>query len=84
MTPESISAYLRYETDRGASENALRYYRQVTKAVYEWLPEDKVLSKDLLLSWRQSLKDHGYLPDPELNYVKGINRNLDHIGRSDL
>lgn len=84
MTPESISAYLRYETDRGASENALRYYRQVTKAVYEWLPEDKVLSKDLLLSWRQSLKDHGYSPDPELNYVKGINRYLDHIGRSDL
>lgn len=70
--------------DRGASENALRNYRKITKAVYEWLPEDKVLTKDRLLSWRQALKDHGYSPDTELNYVKGINRYLDFIGQSDL
>lgn len=84
MTPESISAYMQYEIDRGASENARRNYRKITKAVYEWLPEDKALTKDLLLSWRQGLKDHGYSPDTELNYVKGINRYLDYIGRSDL
>lgn len=84
MTPESISAYIQYEVDRGASENALRNYRKITKAVYEWLPEDKVLTKDRLLSWRQALKDHGYSPDTELNYVKGINRYLDYIGQSDL
>lgn len=84
MTPESISAYIQYEAERGASENALRNYRKITKAVYEWLPEDKVLTKDRLLSWRQALKDHGYSPDTELNYVKGINRYLDYIGRSDL
>lgn len=84
MTPESISAYIQYEADRGASENALRNYRKITKAVYEWLPEDKVLTKDRLLSWRQALKDHGYSPDTELNYVKGINRYLDYIGQSDL
>ena len=84
MTSESISAYIQYEADRGASENALRNYRKITKAVYEWLPEDKVLTKDRLLSWRQALKDHGYSPDTELNYVKGINRYLDYIGQSDL
>lgn len=84
MTPESISAYMQYEIDRGASENARRNYRKITKAVYEWLPEDKALTKDLLLSWRQGLKDHGYSPDTELNYVKGINRYLDYVGRSDL
>lgn len=44
MTPESISAYIQYEVDRGASENALRNYRKITKAVHEWLPEDKVLT----------------------------------------
>lgn len=84
MTPESISGYIQYETDRGVSENALRNYRKITKAVYEWLPEEKALTKDLLLSWRQDLKDHGYSPDTELNYVKGINRYLDYIERSDL
>ena len=84
MTPESISAYMQYEIDRGASENARRNYRKIKKAVYEWLPEDKALTKDLLLSWRQGLKDHGYSPDTELNYVKGINRYIDYVGRSDL
>ena len=43
-----------------------------------------MLTKDRLLSWRQALKDHGYSPDTELNYVKGINRYLDYIGQSDL
>ena len=60
MTQESISEYLRFETDRGASEAALRTCRRVVNAVYKWLPEDKVLTKALLLSWRQSLKEHGY------------------------
>ncbi len=84
MTPESISAYIQYEVRRGASANALRNCRKVTKAVYEWLPEEKTLTKERLLAWRQSLKEHGYSPDTELNYVKGINRYLDHIGRPDL
>lgn len=84
MTPESIVAYIQHEKNRGASENALRNYKRVTRAVYEWLPEDKAVTKDMLLAWRQSLKDHGYSPDTELNYVKGINRYLDYIGRSDL
>lgn len=60
MTPESISAYIQFETERGASENALRYYKRVTTSVCEWLPEDKSITKNRLLSWRQSLKDHGY------------------------
>lgn len=84
MTSESIAVYLQHEQDRGASENALRNYKRITRSLYQWLPEDKTLTRDLLLSWRQSLKDHGYSPDTELNYVKGINRYLDYIGRFDL
>lgn len=74
MPPESISAYVQYETDCGASENAFRYYRRVTKDVYEWLAEDKILTKSLLFFWRQTLKDHGYSFDTEQTYVKGSNR----------
>lgn len=84
MTSESISEYIQHEADCGASENALRCYRRITKAAYEWLPEDKVLTKDRLLLWRQSLKDRGYASNTELNYVKGINRYLNYVGRSDL
>ena len=84
MSPESIAEYIQQETDGGASENALRRFRRFTKSVYDWLPEDKALTKERLLAWRQSLKDRGYSPDTELNYIKGVNRYLDCIGRPDL
>lgn len=82
MTPESVAAYIQYEQDRGASENTIRNDKRVTSSLYEWLTEDKMLTKNRLLAWRQSLKDHGYSSQTELNYVKGINRYLDYIGCS--
>ena len=84
MTPDNIAAFLQEEQRRGASENALRRCRRVTSFLYEWLPDDKIITKDLLLAWRQSLKDHGYTSQTELNYVKGINRYLDYIGCSEI
>lgn len=84
MSGESIAGYLRWETERGASENSLRSYRRITGAVYDWLPEDKILTRERLLAWRQSLKDHGYSPETQQHYVKGINRYLDCMGWPEL
>ncbi len=84
MTPDSVAAYIRYEEDRGASVNTIRNFKRVTSALFEWLPEEKTITKDLLLAWRQSLKEHGYTQQTELNYIKGINRYLDYIGCSDI
>lgn len=84
MTDQSIAAYIRYEQDRGASGHSIRNFKRVANSLYEWLPEDKAVTKDQLLAWRQSLKDHGYTPQTELNYVKGINRYLDYMGFSHI
>lgn len=84
MTPESIASYIQYEEGRGVSERSMRNFKLITRSFFEWLPDDKVLTKDRLASWRQGLKDHGYTSQTELNYIKGINRYLDFIGRSDL
>ena len=84
MTPESIAEYLQHEESRNISERSMRNFKLITKSLYEWLPDDKVITKERLLSWRQGLKDHGYTPNTELNYVKGINRYLDFVGCSDL
>lgn len=84
MTHENIAAYLQYEQSLNASENKLRRCRRVTSSLYEWLSDDKSLTKEALLAWRRSMKDLGYTPATELNYIKGINRYLDYIGRSDL
>lgn len=84
VTPENIAAFLRQEQARGASEETLRRYRRVTASLFDWLPEDKAVSKESLLAWRQHIKDLGYAAQTELNYVKGINRYLDSIGCSHL
>ena len=84
MTPDSIAAFLQHENDRGGSAVALRNSRRVVTTLFDWLPEDKTLSKDLLLTWRQSLKDRGYTSQTEQNYIKGINRYLDYMGFSDI
>lgn len=84
MTRESIAAYIQNEQERGASKASIRNFKRVTSSLYEWLPNDKTITKDLLLAWRKSLKDYGYTQRTELNYVKGINRYLDYIGCSDI
>ena len=84
MALDNIAAYLQEEQNRGASENAMRRYKRATSSLYEWLPDNKVITKELLLSWRQSLKDHGYASQTELSYVKGINRYLDYMGFSEI
>jgi len=84
MTSDRICAYLQYEQAHGASEKALRNCNRITQSLYAYLPEDKTITKDLLLSWRQGLNDHGYSAQTELSYVKGINRYLEYAGLSDL
>lgn len=84
MTQENIAAYIHNETNRGVTPNAIRRCKRCTASLFEWLPEDKVITKERLLAWRQNLKDIGYSADTELNYVKGINRYLDFIGASPL
>lgn len=84
MSPDNIAAYVQTVIDSGASGDSIRVAKRVTKALFEWLPKDKVITKERLSAWRQDLKDHGYTAQTELNYVKGINRYLDYMGFSDI
>lgn len=84
VTRENIAQYILFEQEKGASENALRRCRRVTSFFFDWLPEDKTVSRETLLDWRQHMKDLGYSAQTEQNYVKGLNRYLDYIGCSDL
>lgn len=80
MSDESIRRYIQWEQARGASENALRRCKCFTAALYGWLPEDKIITRERLASWRSSLKDSGYSAQTRQNYAKGINRYLDYMG----
>ena len=45
MTSESVAAYIQHEIDRGASKDSIRNFKRVTNSLFEWLPEDKTITK---------------------------------------
>lgn len=84
MTEESIAVFLQTETERGASAVCLRQRKAQVTALYCWLHPDKVLSRERLAAWRQSLLERGYSADTVGNYVKSVNRYLNCLGWGEL
>lgn len=84
MTEETMAAFLEHEKTLGSSANMLRRFAGAVRVVYEFLPEDKCVTKERLLSWRTGMEGKGYAPDTILNYVKCINQYLDFVGCSEI
>ena len=84
MTPELMDAFVKHETDKGASKNMIMRFKGAVKILYDYLPEDKCITKERLLQWRKSMEDNGYASITILNYVKYINRYLDYVGCSQI
>ena len=84
MTPELMAAFIESEINKGASENTVRRLKATIKMVYEFLPEDKLLTRERLLGWRADLNDRGYAYQTIQNYVKWINQYLDYAGLSEI
>ena len=84
MTPELMAAFIESEINKGASENTVRRLKATIKMVYEFLPEDKLLTRERLLEWRADLNEKGYAYQTIQNYVKWINQYLDYAGLSEI
>ena len=84
MTPELMAAFIESEIKKGASENTVRRLKATVKMVYEFLPEDKLLTRERLLEWRADLNERGYAYQTIQNFVKWINIYLDYVGLSEI
>lgn len=84
MTPSSMESFLEIKQREGASENMIRRLKATVKMVYEFLPEDKLLTRDRLLEWRADMNENGYAYQTVQNYVKWINLYLDYAGLSEI
>ena len=84
MTQQSIDAFLENQIENGASKDAFRQRRGFVTYLYQWLPENKELSKECLKLWREDMERKGYTQQTILNYVKGINLYLDFMGWSEI
>lgn len=84
LTEASVAAFLKFETDKGASANLLRRLKSTIRGLWEFLPEDKQITRQRLLDWRGSLEASGYSSVTVLNHVKYINRYLEFTGHGEL
>ena len=84
MTPDTMAAFIESEIKKGASENTVRRLKATVKMVYEFLPEDKLLTRERLLEWRADLNERGYAYQTIQNFVKWINIYLDYVGLSEI
>ena len=84
MTPKLMDAFVRHEADNGASKNMIMRFKGAVKVLYDYLPKDKLVTKERLLQWRKGMEDNGYASITILNYVKYINRYLDFVGCSEI
>lgn len=84
MTPELMAAFIESEINKGASENTVRRLKAMIKMVYEFLPEDKLLTRERLLEWRADLNEKGYAYQTIQNFVKWINIYVDYVGLSEI
>ena len=84
MTPKLMAAFIESEINKGASENTVRRLKATVKMVYEFLPEDKLLTRERLLGWRADLNERGYAYQTIQNFVKWINIYLDYVGLSEI
>lgn len=84
MTTDSIRIFLEHEKGQGASNDCLRQRKTFVTKFYNWLPDDKLITIQILQAWRSNLVEMGFSATTIMNYVKGINRYLDFMDRSDL
>lgn len=80
MTEETMTAFVENEKARGASDNMIRRFTGAVKVIYDYLPEDKCVTKERLLAWRVGMEEKGYSQLTVQNYVKYVNRYLDFVG----
>lgn len=84
MTHDTMAAFIESEIKKGASENTVRRLKATVKMVYEFLPEDKLLTRERLLEWRADLNEKGYAYQTIQNFVKWINIYVDYVGLSEI
>ena len=82
VTPATMEDFLSFESGNGASANTVRRLSCAIRSLYDYLTDDKVVTRDALVGWRKSMEDNGYASQTVQNYVKYVNRYLDFAGCS--
>jgi len=62
LTPEKIDGFLSTLQKRGCVQGTMEWYRRGLNRLYQTLPEEKLIYRDTLNEWKETLLSEGYAP----------------------
>lgn len=60
LTHKKIALFLKDLQDRNCAEETLKTYRRILHSFYDYLPEDKRITRDMLACWREDMLAQQY------------------------
>ena len=81
LTPDDLEAYLDDLSRRGRVSGTLETYRRNIHALYEDLPEDKLVRPGTLRQWQRELLEGGYSPRTVNARISAANGLVSFLGR---
>ena len=84
LSMETIRAYLADLSGRGRRKGTVQMYSAKLRALYDYLPPDKQISRGTLAAWRAFLLEAGYSPSTVNTHLSAANGLMEYMGRRDL
>lgn len=84
VTEEEIRGYLAALAAKGRTRGTVCMYAARLKALWNYLPPDKLIGPDTLAAWQEDLLAHGYSASTVNTHLSAVNGLLDYMGRRDL
>lgn len=84
LTEKQIRQFLAAHAGSGCGKNTIQQYQYALSSFYDFLPEDKRISRDTLSRWTDALTEQGYSPRTVCTRLSAVNALLDFLGRRDF
>ena len=81
LSMETIRAYLADLSGRGRRKGTVQMYSAKLRALYDYLPPDKQISRGTLAAWRAFLLEAGYSPSTVNTHLSAANGLMEYMGR---
>ena len=79
LTDEKKEEFFQYLIDKGRSETTVGTYRRYLEHLSAFLPEDKVINKEILCQWRDKMLADGMAVPTVNGHIFSVNSYLDFL-----
>ena len=84
LEPGAMEEFFRYLEENRRGDGTLESYRRTLLSLYEYLPEEKTVSRQRLLDWKEEMLSAGYAVRTVNARVSAVNSFLEYRDRRDL